>query len=658
MAVFAAAQNYAHDPRPVANTRFAVTGSATASFVTDRSYSGTGSVFLTLPSAGEVSWSAAADDDGDISPLTGVIRAMAHYSGASNTGLEARLRLKYTDNAFTDSAYISLTNTGTSFERLIFGDLTKNPAKTLRSIIVHFRNVSGATRTVYVGGFDARNDQPIDGFIHGSAGPAYSWLGTTNNSPSSRADITVGRVVGVGGMMRPSILIETTNRQGIPINDITDHFIDGSIAYDLDADRHKGTLNITLDDPHLVQAFADQYIRVTLRIERLGGLDEEGSVGMFMVDPPSERWLSGSNDQWSYSGKDMLGLLDTWMMRRSATGNTFVLGPLGTVDPALSFNSPEYQAADGYVVVAGRSYQAVVDELLRNHVGLSASQYAIVVPGSFQSGMSWRNNETALRVLSDILEAGGMQKPWVTPYGIITTEKAGVNPATQIASYTFRTGEDSPVRWPFEVDADVSKVGNRVRCTSTYQATGTHRVTISDAIPATTGPDPEWPPNKPKKKKAIKKWKKLLAAGDPGIVIPPVAAVVDETSYQYWGPVEAFAVNLDPAHPLSVPRLGRYIDLPDINFNMLLTTANAEAKAKQALLEASKIPIKARMTTEVMLRGLGEVYLLDLMDSDGNPIASGQGKYACRGWTLQLGAPWEMIHTLTRVVEYSQASWS
>lgn len=659
MATFAAARNLAHDPRPVADTRFGVSGSATAAFVTDRSYSGAGSVFLTIPVGGLVGWNAAANDDADISAITeGDARAMMHYSGASGSGIEARFRLVYTDSTTDDGPFVPVPASGSAFQRMILADLPVNTAKTLRNIQVQYRNVGGATRTVYVGGLDIRVDQTLDGFIHGDAGSGYSWEGTANASPSNREDVTINRVVGVGGQVRPSITVEVCNRQGIATDDISEHFIDGSITYDMDAERHKGSVNVTLDDPHLIQAFADQYLRFNLTLRRLGVDDEGGSLGMFMVDPPAERWLSGSNDQWQYNGKDMLGLLDTWMMRQPATGNTFLPG---VYQPGTYFTSPDYVPANGYAVQAGSSVQGAIDHLLQAVVGFSPQQYAIAVPGMFPVNQAWQNNETALKVLSDMLVSVGFQKPWVTPDGIITSARAGENPAVFQSSYIFRTGEDSPVRWPFEVDADVSRVGNRIRCTTTWQDAVDLVVSQESAKAAKMGPNPEYEnrPARPKDKKKAKKWDQTYGNIPPEIVVEPAVPAKDIVeTLVYWGPAEAVAENLDPAHPLSVPRLGRYIDLPDISIPMLGTPDAALGAARQELLKASRIPMKARLTTEVMLRGLNEVYELDLSDMDGNPIPSGQGKYFCRGWSMQLGAPWEMIHTLTRVIDYTAVSWS
>jgi hypothetical protein len=46
-----------------------------------------------------------------------------------------------------------------------------------------------------------------------------------------------------------------------------------------------------------------------------------------------------------------------------------------------------------------------------------------------------------------------------------------------------------------------------------------------------------------------------------------------------------------------------------------------------------------------------------MKDAYGDPIESGQGRYWCRGWSFQLGPPWEMVHNLTRVVSFATVPW-
>jgi hypothetical protein len=114
--------------------------------------------------------------------------------------------------------------------------------------------------------------------------------------------------------------------------------------------------------------------------------------------------------------------------------------------------------------------------------------------------------------------------------------------------------------------------------------------------------------------------------------------------------------NVDASHPLSFPRVGRWIDLPNLEIPQVANEAAAVAAADQALIDAGTIPVRVRLTTEIMHRGLGEVYQLDITDAYNNPIESGQGNYQCRGWAAQLGPPWEMIHVLKRTVSFQSVS--
>jgi len=240
-------------------------------------------------------------------------------------------------------------------------------------------------------------------------------------------------------------------------------------------------------------------------------------------------------------------------------------------------------------------------------------------------------------MLSDMLQAAGWQRPWVTPDGIITSAPAGTDPRNVTPSIVLATGENSQVRWPFEVDPETSRVGNRVRVVSTK--------TVSE-ITSYVDPDAylDHIKKKIKKRKSGKKVKKKKEIW------------VDPAPYPVYGPVDSHvdqtAMNTDPTHPLSRQRLGRWIDIPTVSLPAVTDDAAAAAIARQHLIEASNVPMRVRLSTEVMIRGLHEVYELDLNDAYGNPIESGQGRYWCRGWTIQLGSPWEMTHNLTRVIGF------
>lgn len=623
-----AARNLAHNPRPASTTHFGGTAGSTRTFVTDRSYSGTGSVLVQLlADAGQNAyWLAAPAADADFLAITpgATIRAMAHFSGVIPVGeWKTRLVVRYTDATFQITEVNPVDVNNIDFKRVIFPDLVTNPAKQVDYIYTDFTRVSGAAGTAtsfYWGGFDVRVNQPLDAFIHGAAGANYAWEGTANASPSTRAAYTVGPFRGSGGQIYPSVRLFVVNRQNQVKREITKHFIDGSVNYDLDAEQWKGSCTLVLGDPGLVTPLADEYVRIQLRVERADGTFEDKSIGMFMVDPPDERWSAGY-DQWTYQGKDMLGLLATWLLR----------------GPAASANV----AASGYVLGSGRPYRAAIEDILFNHVGLAREQVALPIGDTLALGnIGFENGTTVLAAITALLQGAGWQKPWVTPEGIITSAPAGLNPAQVEPSLVLATGENSQVRWPFEVDPEISKVGNRVRV-FTAKNVSTPVYQYFDPVP---------PTYKKKKRKKKKDKLKLVDPGDPGgnriVAYEPVP-----------NPVESTRANMDPAHPLSIPRLGRVLDLPDVNVPLVADEAAATALADQALRDASLIPIRVRLTTEVMVRGLHEVYDLDLKDAFGNPIASGQGRYWCRGWTLQLGMPWEMTHNLTRVVEYATVSW-
>lgn len=629
MATIAAARNLVHNPRPASLTNITVSSGGTRTLVTDRSYSGNSSVLASIAAGGTLTWGVANTGDADLTGLarSGTYNSAFHVSGPVPTGVTAVLKITYTDATTLTTAAIPVVNLGMRFERINLPALVA-ANKTINLIQLIITNTSSNAVTIYVGGFDVRRQSGVvDGFVHGSAGEHYSWEGAADNSPSNRVAFTVGPIIGSGGSVYPSVRLYVVNRQNQILREITEHFIDGDISYDMDAETWKGSCRLVLDNPTLIQPLAVEFVRVVLRLDYPDGTFEQDSLGQFMVDPPQERWNNGQ-DQWTYQGKDFLSVLATTMIR------------------------------EGYLVKAGTSYLTIIEDILLNDARLTRSQFSLPpITQTHPADFSWEVSTTALKILTDELQAVGLQKPWVTPAGIITTTAAGTNPATFQPSIVLATGPQSLLRWPFQVDPDMSGVANRVQVVSSVFV---QNLIWHDPIPvAVNTADVEYNETveEESKKKNKKKKKKKPSPPPPPDETPPPPP--PGTGYYDSGyvPTYGIAVNDDPSHPISHVRLGRYIDLPDINVPLVADQAEADSLAKQALIKASVLPIRARITTVVMLRGLNEVYELDMMDSDGNPIPSGQGRYFCRGWQLQLGLPWEMVHTLTRVIAFSATSF-
>jgi hypothetical protein len=637
-----AARNLVHNPRPVSTANFSTSGTTT--FVTDRSYSGTGSILVQLTAAADqfVQWHAAGMSDSDLSsiPSGATIRAMFHISGPIPAGFQCFLSVQYTDDTFTVVTVNPLVVASTAFHRIILPDLTLTPGKTVKYLYVTVNRPgggAGTAATFYLGGFDVRVNQPLDSFVHGAGGVGYAWEGSANNSPSTRDQIAVSPSIGSGGQIYPTVTVQVVNRRNQVIRDITGHFRDGDINYDLDAEQWKGTLNITLDEPGLVEVLGDEFIRISMRIERADGTVEEGSLGMFSVDAPTERWSAGGYDTWNYEGRDLLALLATWVPRNLTTPISTITGQILPV----------------FGIKVGETYIGAITDLLVKYVGLSADQFsfpglnAIVKAGS---AIVWEVGTDALAILSELLTGAGWQKPWLTPGGVITSAPGGLQPSQVTPSLVMATGENSRIRWPFEVDPETSAVGNRVRV-----------ISIRDIVTQIGGEyiQGAWIPDEEDDDKGGgkgKKKKKKNKGDDPGGSFGPGSYT--EVSYvTTYAAVVTVRANLDPGHPLSVPRLGRFIDLPDVKAPAASSQAAVDALADQALANASMIPMRVRLTTEVMIRGLNEVYELDMKDAYGDPIESGQGRYWCRGWSFQLGPPWEMVHNLTRVVSFATVPW-
>jgi hypothetical protein len=604
-----AGRNVVHNPKPASLTN--ISSSGTAALTQEASFSGLTALRVELGASQTFLWSAASNDDPDlaaISPGSSVffsVRVMGTITGAPIT----TFRIIYTDGTNTTANLVlppglnddTFTRTPTPGTLLATSGLPVAAGKTVRNAQLLLDTGSIDSFSGFLGGFEVRVNQPIDSFIHGDGGDGYAWEGTPNDSPSTREAFVANPIFGSGGQYTPTLTAEVVSRQGQTLRDITDHFLDGSITYDLDADQHKGSCNVVFNEPGLVEVLGDEWLKLSLRVERPDGSVEEGPLGVFILEPPKETWTEGA-DQWVYPGKDITALLSATYIR--GVPQVLVL-PEGDEEIAL---------LGAYVAEEGTSYWAVLEDVLINDVGLTRVQFTFHgLSQFFDETTGWESYTSVMQIATDTLEGAGWMSPWAMTHGILTSAPAGINPATVAPSLVVSTGNNSRVRWPFEVDVEAGGIGNRVRVISAKNVTSITRRR-----------------NK-KKKKTIRTTSRHV--------------------------VEVWRMNNDPSHPLSYPRLGRWIDIPDVTQPLVQNETEATALADQALIEAGQLPVRVRLVTEAMVRGLNEVYDLDLSDHTGEPIPSGQGRYWCRGWSMQLGPPWEMVHNLSRTIDFRAASF-
>lgn len=456
-------RNWAHDPRAQTLTHTFASGTgSTEAVVTDRSFSGPNSVLGTIV-AGErldtflhiTSGNAIYATIPDAATIYGAV-----YLSGPATDLEVNFHVDYTDGTSDWPTNPNFNLVGTDFQRVDVPPITIASGKVVSRARIMIRNLATATQLIYLGGTDISVNQEVDAFISGAGGANYSWEGAANDSPSNRAAFTVGPVLGSGGQISPSIRVYVVNRQNQILREITEHFIDGNVNYDLDAEQWKGSCTLVLDEPGLIKPLVDEYVRTTLRIEKPDGSIEEGSLGLFNMDAPTERW-SGGHDSWTYEGKDMLSLLAT------------------TTVPAIPAAGQPGELASGFIVPPGGSWLQYISDLLILFMKFNAAQFSFAgLTGAATLPVAWEEGDSILTMLTDMLQGAGWQKPWVTPEGIITSAVAGLDPARVTPSLVLATGENSQIRWPFEVDPETSRVGNRVRVVGTKVVT--HAPTIVD----------------------------------------------------------------------------------------------------------------------------------------------------------------------------------
>lgn len=565
----AAAKNWARNPRPASLNYLATSGGATVLLASDRVYAGPFSVYATLPAGGAVEWfTGAAGSLGGV--LTGVARSFAvavRLSGPA-TPKTTRLRLYYADGTYTSGPALTdlAVPAGTGFARYALGFAASDPAKTLSRVSALVSNVgASAASALYLGGLDVRDGTEVDAFVCGGLPPWLVWDGTPDDSTSSRLAHVLPVVRGKGGQVRPSRALYLVSRQNVVLDDLSDHLTDATVTYDLEADTWKGTSRIGLDRPDLVDPFADQYLRPHLRIDypdgsSQGGLDPggAGSLGLFGVDVPKERW-DGGQGSWDYDGKDLLWVLN------------------------------ETGLPKGYILQTGYPYRKAVEDVIQR-AGFSLAQtdfpWSAAVDQTANTDFGAERGGSSLGFVSRLIEAMAWLPLWVRLDGKFTSRPIPKLTETA-ASVRYATGENSPVRWPFDADPDTAAVGNQVTVSGKRRGGG-------------------------------------------------------------W--IEEVVENTDPAHPFSIPRLGRTVTLPAIAKSVMKSSVEARIIGQKAIEDAGMLPVLATLITQPDLRGLREVYELDLRDCFGDPIEVGQGKYFCLGWSLTLSGDWLMTHSLKRVV--------
>jgi hypothetical protein len=116
-------------------------------------------------------------------------------------------------------------------------------------------------------------------------------------------------------------------------------------------------------------------------------------------------------------------------------------------------------------------------------------------------------------------------------------------------------------------------------------------------------------------------------------------------------PIEWEEFNDDPDSPMRISKVGRLSrEIVDTDIADLAT---AKLIAKQYMQVWSSYQKNAQMVTFLDPgRGLHEIYSMNFIDEDEQPLRSMTGRYWVKGWKITIGTSVEMVHQMYRVEEY------
>lgn len=441
-------RNLMRNPRPASLAH--ITGTQVV-LVYDRSFSGETSARATfdgLPGA-YVRWDSNAPGDwpADVPAGSELIGRVRLYSaGGGDVDLVA-LTIRYTDGTIESASGPAALDPDALWTTVTLGPITADPLKTIDFVYVYAAHES-SEKVVYLGGADVRVGAEIDGFIVGGGNAHMTWEGTPEDSPSIRAGYQVDAVKLTGGQYKFTTTYYLVDRRNRILDDITE-FVDAcSITQDLLSDTVKGTAQLTLNSRGVVDAWTDQWIRPHLMVEKPdgsieGGTGLDGALGLYSVEPSSERYDVTSNS-FVFNGYDPL-----WLLQQQA----LVAGP--------------GDREVGAVLLRGQDYRAKLIALFAE-VGFTEANGLLYLPPvpPGMSAVASRNygaelGRPYLEFITFVIDGQAWRRPWVTLQGQATAEPRK-DLATQEPDLYFASGDGSDVRWPFEADPELDRVANRV----------------------------------------------------------------------------------------------------------------------------------------------------------------------------------------------------
>lgn len=170
-----------------------------------------------------------------------------------------------------------------AFSELFVADLVAPANAVSFDYQVQWSGTPAVSDYIDVDGWTIRINESFDTYIDGDQGSLYAWLGTANNSASTRAAASGPDAIGAGGYVKLTPSLYRIGDTGARLEDLSADVLSGSVAFAADGDIHLA-LTATLRNPGQLTAYSD-FVAPFLTVTYADGTETTQQVGLYVVVP-------------------------------------------------------------------------------------------------------------------------------------------------------------------------------------------------------------------------------------------------------------------------------------------------------------------------------------------------------------------------------------
>lgn len=241
--------------------------------------------------------------------------------------------------------------------------------------------------TVLIDGWSFYKAPSWQGYVDGSQGLDYAWLGTAHASQSVRLARTLQTAVGRGGAIRVSQRLLKVTADGTPVDDITNQLVEANVDLDIDRVVSPFAIEGELRSADVLKPFSD-YIEPYLILEYSDGRVVDEQLGRYSI-VPSRRQDTYISSREGFSGRDITEQLNSSVF------------------------------AEPFTVASGANIISTIYEILATE-GITQGTYNIPYSRKFAvDAFTWGYDEvwSKLRIINAMLDAIGYYKLHTSRFG-------------------------------------------------------------------------------------------------------------------------------------------------------------------------------------------------------------------------------------------------